>query len=63
LVGITVQTSHGGAKEGIILYQNGKQMFLDKIEAAQLAETVHEARRRYWKRFRLPAMFEQVKIK
>ena len=46
--------------DGIRIFQEGKEIFLDKVEAGMLAETVKEARRHYWKRFRLPVMKEQI---
>ena len=41
------------------IFKDGKEVFLDSYEAAHLAETVKEARRRYWKRIRLEHMVEQ----
>jgi len=37
-------------------------MFLTAYEAAHLAETVKEARRRYWKRFKLEHMVPATKV-
>jgi len=55
LVGLTVNRD----PDGITIYIDGAKVFLDKIEAARLAETVKEARRHYWKRFRLQHLKEQ----
>lgn len=55
MVGINVCRNPDGLK----IFIEGKEIFLDAREAAHLAETVKEARRRYWKRFRLEHMVEQ----
>jgi len=55
MVGITVCRNPDGLK----IFKDGKEIFLDSYEAAHVAETVKEARRRYWKRFKLEHMVEQ----
>jgi len=60
MVGISVQTNHNGNEEGIWLYTgDGCKYFLSKYDAAQISESVKEARVKYWKRFKLPHMVEQ----
>ena len=65
MVGITVQTSHRNNTddirngiEGLWLYKDNRRIFVDKIEAAHIAKTVKEARRKYWKRFKLASLKE-----
>ena len=55
MVGITVHRK----PDGITIYQDGIQIHLDKIDAARVAETVIEARRMMWQRFRLASLKKQ----
>ena len=59
MVGITVCRNPDGIKIYSPQLAGEEPLFLDAREAAHLAETVKEARRRYWKRFKLEHMVEQ----
>lgn len=50
-----------GEKEGLIIYQDDKEIFLDKIECGRLKNSIDEARRKFWKRFRLAPMMPIAK--
>ena len=49
MVGYTVNRD----PDGVTIYKDKKEIFIDKREAAHLQKLIKLARKEYWKRFRI----------
>lgn len=59
MAGFSTCTKLSRYGEGMMIYKDGKELFLDKIECGMLSASIKQARKNSWDRYRLPKMVEQ----
>lgn len=56
MAGFSTYTERSPNGEGVMVYKDDKRIFLDKVECGMLVSHIQQARKNYWRRFRLPVM-------